>query len=40
MNEWMLHNAKLLNIPENAEGYNELYEYIDSTVEDIHGKLG
>ncbi len=36
VNEWMLHNEKLMNIPENAEEYSEFYEYIHSTVEDIH----
>ncbi len=39
VNEWMLHNEKLLNIPENAEEYSEFYEYIDSTVEEIHRNL-
>ncbi len=33
MNGWMLHNEKLLNIPENAEEYREFYKYIESTVE-------
>ncbi len=36
MNEWMLYNEKLLNIHENADEYSEFYEYIDSTVEEIH----
>ncbi len=37
LNECMLYNEKLLNIPENAEEYSEFYEYIDSTVKEIHG---
>ncbi len=36
VNEWMLHNKKLLNIPENVEEYSEFYEYIASTVEELH----
>ncbi len=36
VNEWMLHNEKLLNVLENAEEYSEFYECIDSTMEEMH----
>ncbi len=37
VNEWMLHNEKLLNIAQNVDEYSEFYEYIDSTVERYTG---
>ncbi len=40
VNEWMLHNEKLLNILQNAVEYSEFYEYIDSTVDKIHRNWG